>query len=164
MNEWDQRHRESRVDEPIPLVVEFAGNLVPGKALDLACGTGRNAIWLAQQGWDVTAVDSSSVAIQRVNTADLGIHTVLADLETDQLILMPAAWDLIVVSLYLQRDLFAKLGAALRPGGIAIVTTLLGEGRFRMRPGELLGCFPGWEVLHYRESVIAEFVGRYLHG
>ena len=50
-------------DEPHPLLVDFASKLRPGRALDVACGPGRHAIWLAQRGWHVTAVDSSSTAI-----------------------------------------------------------------------------------------------------
>ena len=50
--------------DPHPLLVEAASKLTPGRALDLACGTGRNALWLAQHGWDVTAVDASPTAIE----------------------------------------------------------------------------------------------------
>ena len=143
---------------PVALVVEFASKLTPGRALDLACGRGRNALWLAEQGWDVTAVDSSPFAIEGLEHSQ--IRTVLADLEKHEFPLQPAAWDLIVVSRYLQLDLFAQLGPALCPGGLAIVITLMGEGRFRLQPGELKACFAGWEILHYRESDVAEFVGR----
>jgi 2-polyprenyl-3-methyl-5-hydroxy-6-metoxy-1,4-benzoquinol methylase len=45
--------------DPRPFVEEIACKLPPGRALDLACGNGRNAIWLAEQGWDVTAVDQA---------------------------------------------------------------------------------------------------------
>ena len=160
--EWDERHLQSGRSEPVPLLVEVAGKLAPGKALDLACGTGRNAIWLAQQGWDVTAVDFSPVAIGllRPEARGLAVRSVLADLEADEFVLEPRSWDLILISCYLQGDLFARLGPALRPGGVLIVITLLGEGRFRLKPGELLACFPAWEVLHYREADFAEFVGR----
>jgi 2-polyprenyl-3-methyl-5-hydroxy-6-metoxy-1,4-benzoquinol methylase len=69
-NRWEERyHVRERPEEdfataPTPLVVETASRVTPGRALDLACGTGRNAIWLAQNGWKVTAVDSSPTAIE----------------------------------------------------------------------------------------------------
>jgi 2-polyprenyl-3-methyl-5-hydroxy-6-metoxy-1,4-benzoquinol methylase len=67
---WDQRYRSKErssedFDAPAtPLIIETAKQLKPGKALDLACGTGRNALWLAKHGWSVTAVDASSAAIE----------------------------------------------------------------------------------------------------
>ena len=159
VTDWDERHRNAAPSEPDPLLVEFASALAPGGALDLACGTGRNTVWLAKRGWEVTAVDSSRVAIETVAAASPATHTVLADLERNEFKLEPEAWDLIVVTLYLQRDLFARLHGALRPGGIAIVTCLTGDGRFRVAPGELVSFFPNWRVLHYSESDIARFVG-----
>jgi SAM-dependent methyltransferase len=161
-SEWDERHLNADRAEPLPLVVEFAQRLAPGKALDLACGTGRHALWLAQHGWEVTAVDSSPVAIGllRQEARGLPVRAVLADLEKGEFPLTPAAWDLIVVTYYLQRDLLAQLGPALTPGGLVIAVTLMGEGRFRAKPGELRACLHGWEVLHYRETTVAEFVGQ----
>jgi tellurite methyltransferase len=135
---------------PSPLLVETAGKLKPGRALDLACGTGRNAIWLAEQGWQVTAVDRSPITIPTVDT-----H--VADLEKHEFPIGKARWDLIVVCLYLQRDLFKHIKRGLRPGGIAIVIVHLIEpgheqSRFSVQPGELAKYFEGWEVLHYYEG------------
>ena len=65
IEDWNQRYRsgEQVFENPAPLVVQFAGGLTPGRALDLAAGAGRNALYLAEHGWDVTAVDGSPVAI-----------------------------------------------------------------------------------------------------
>jgi len=135
---------------PSPLLVETASKLKPGQALDLACGNGSNAIWLAEHGWQVTAVDRSPVAIPAVDTR-------VADLEKHEFQIDEASWDLIVVSLYLQRDLFEPVKRGLKPGGIALVIVLLmepghEESRFSVQPGELAKYFEGWEILHYRES------------
>src|SRR5437868_2094340 len=100
--------------DPTPLLVETAAKLKPGRALDLACGKGRNAIWLAEHGWRVTAVDRSSGAIP-------GVDTHVADLEKHEFQIVEAAWDLIVVSYYLQRDLFERIKRGIAPGGIALV-------------------------------------------
>ena len=65
MTDWDQRYREREheIDEPNPLLTNFAEQIAPGSVLDLACGTGRHTIWLAEHRWTVTAVDSSRVAL-----------------------------------------------------------------------------------------------------
>ena len=68
------------------LLAEHAGDLKPGRALDLGCGSGANAIWLAQRGWQVTAVDFSEVAIEKgkVQAADkqVGVEYVVSDVTT----------------------------------------------------------------------------------
>ena len=68
-----------------------------------------------------------------------------------------ASWDLIVVSLYLQRDLFESIKRGLKPGGVALVIVLLMEpgherSLFRAQPGELAKYFEGWEISHYYEG------------
>ncbi|MHB8220691.1 MAG: class I SAM-dependent methyltransferase [Acidimicrobiales bacterium] len=67
-NGWDERYRTSDLvwsAEPNVFVADVVTNLTAGRALDLACGEGRNARWLAARGWEVTAVDFSSVAIDK---------------------------------------------------------------------------------------------------
>jgi len=71
---WDERYRtRPRLwsGKPNPQLVREAGGLRPGKALDLGCGEGADAIWLAQQGWSVTAVDVSAVALERAHSHEL---------------------------------------------------------------------------------------------
>jgi len=66
--EWDRRYGVSELlwtGEPNRFLVSEAAGLGPGRALDLACGEGRNAVWLARQGWQVTAVDFSAVALEK---------------------------------------------------------------------------------------------------
>ena len=66
--QWDDRYSESDMvwsAEPNAFVVTLTSDLTPGAALDVAAGEGRNALWLAEQGWQVTAVDFSSVAVER---------------------------------------------------------------------------------------------------
>jgi SAM-dependent methyltransferase len=135
---------------PSPLLVDTAGKLKPGRALDLACGTGSNAIWLAEHGWQVTAVDRSPITIPAVDT-----H--VADLEKHEFPIGESAWDLIVVCLYLQRDLFESIKQGIKRGGVALVIVLLMEpgherSRFSLQPGELAKYFEGWEILHYYEG------------
>jgi SAM-dependent methyltransferase len=161
LQDWDQRHREESRDKPslpIPFITEIVHPLKPGKALDLACGTGRHALWLARESWSVTAVDGSSAAIGILNQqkGDVSIETRIADLEQHEYSIIPDAWDLIVISLYLQRDLFEPAKLGVKPGGALIAITLLSEEvelrPHRLRPGELKSYFAGWEILNYSEE------------
>jgi tellurite methyltransferase len=135
---------------PRSFVEEIAASLPPRRALDLACGDGRNAIWLAERGWQVTAVDRAPTFTYP------GIEVITADLEQHQFTVAPGTWDLIVMSYYLQRDLFEPTLRGLKPGGVAILIVLLFEpgregSRFRLHPGELRTFFQDQDVLDYRE-------------
>jgi tellurite methyltransferase len=138
-----------------------------GRALDVACGDGRNAGYLAQLGFVVDAVDVSDVAIDALRAAavarGLAVHPRRLDLEQGGL---PGAdYDVIVQINYLQRDLLGDLAGALRPGGLLILETFtqadleaLGnhvESRFLLAAGELPAAFPELEVIHHREAVVA---------
>jgi 2-polyprenyl-3-methyl-5-hydroxy-6-metoxy-1,4-benzoquinol methylase len=83
---WDEKYREKPLlwsAEPNRFVVADLADLAPGTALDLGCGEGRNAVWLADRGWEVTAVDYSSVAIERARERSAKAHVevewILAD-------------------------------------------------------------------------------------
>ena len=158
LREWDQRYRsgEAAFDTPVPLVAQIAADLPPGRALDVACGAGRNAIYLAQLGWHVSAVDGSPAALNtlRQRAGALPIETALIDLEREAFPMPTDTYDLIVDSYFLQRDLFPAMMRALRPGGVLIAIVHLGEqaGPRRAVAGELRSIFEGWQVLHYYEG------------
>jgi SAM-dependent methyltransferase len=137
---------------PVPLLGAIANTLPPGRALDLACGRGRNALWLAQQGWTVTAVDAEIASLK-----DQPITAIAADLEAGEYQIEEAAWDLIVISYYLQRDLFEPAKAGLKPGGIILAIVLTSEPGedpkpHQLRPGELAHYFADCEILHHYEG------------
>ncbi len=127
---WDERY--SGMDwptEPDALLVELVSTLEPGRAIDLGCGPGRNAIWLARQGWQVTGVDASAVGLaqakERAAREELSLEPVQADL----LSYVPpqASFDLVVVAnLHFapeERGLFfSRAVAAVAPGGHLFVT------------------------------------------
>jgi tellurite methyltransferase len=156
---WEQRYRSAareNDDAATPLVVELGEKLAPGKAVDLACGTGRNALYLAARGWSVMAVDGSQTAIdvlrQRATVRGLDVQSGVADLAAADFKPAQDAFDLVLIAYYLQRDLFAKVKAAVRPGGVvaAIVhTPEPGEpwSKKRARPGELWSFFDEWKIL-----------------
>jgi len=184
IRDWDKRYRlgEHAASDlhagPTPLVVNTASGLRPGKALDLACGAGRNAIWLAEHSWEVTAVDGAPSAIEilqaRARERSLKIEAVVADLENDEFKIEPSRWDLVLMCYYLQRNLFEPAKRGVAPGGVLIAIVHMNEpgeadGPFRLRPGQLAQYFAGWEILHLREGkaddpahqrAVAEIVAR----
>ena len=139
--------------DPSPLLVEIAGLLPPGRALDLACGTGRHALHLARLGWQVTAVDIEPEAIRQLRAAEpnLAIDARVADLAKHEFVIEPNAYDLICDFHYLQRDLFPQIREGVRPGG-AVAAAIHLTGRFALESGELRSLFAGWKILYYSES------------
>ncbi len=181
---WDQRYRtRERLSqdfeaEATPLLIQTVKQLRPGAALDLACGTGRNAIWLAKQGWQVAAVDGSPVAIEalreQAGRSGLNIEAQSADLQKNEFQIEPARWDLIAVCYYLQRDLIENAKQGLREGGLLLVIVHIVEPGAeptptRMKLGELRTYFKDWDILHDYEGAsrdaahqrpVAEIVAR----
>jgi SAM-dependent methyltransferase len=165
---WDERYRSAlRAAEDLeapatPLVVSAAERMHPGKALDLACGAGRNALWLVEHGWSVTAVDGASAAIEtlrdRASARGVAIDARVADLEKGEYEIEPSGWDLVMIAYYLQRDLFEPVKRGVVPGGHVLAIVHLAEpgeapGRFSLQPGELKAYFQDWEILHEYEGV-----------
>jgi tellurite methyltransferase len=164
IEQWNQRYRagEQLFDEPSPLVTRFSGELKPSRALDLACGPGRNSLYLAEQGWHVTAVDGSALAIEilreRAARRNLAIDIRVSDLEQGPFAIEPGAYELICDCYYLQRSLIPKMQAGVRPGGLVIAIVHLADADqpqgtpTRAQPGELRRYFEGWKILHAYEG------------
>jgi len=165
---WDEHYADAANLEsaPEPLLVQVADLLPAGKALDLACGAGRNALYLAGLGWRVTAVDRSAAALRRLRErADaLEIEIRQADLGRGEFPLAPDSYDLICDILYLQRSLFSCIRAGIRPGGIFAAALLLRQpghnSPFRLAPGELRQEFESWKILYYSEAGAARILAR----
>ena len=133
----------------------------PGTALDVACGAGRNAVWLAERGWRVTAVDFASVALDRARELAASRRIAVDWIEADVLAWSPPArhYDLVTM-LYLQlpeaerRETLRRAAEAVRPGG-----TLLVVGH------DLLNLTEGWggpskaDVLFTPEDIVADLAG-----
>ena len=140
---WDERYAASELvwsAEPNRFVAEVCAGLSPGRALDLAAGEGRNAIWLAQHGWTVTAADFSQVGLDKGRrlASHAGVEDRVAWLVADATTTdWPPEHDLVVVA-YLQlvesdrREAARRAFAALQPGGrfvwVAHDSTNLAEG------------------------------------
>src|SRR6185369_12574001 len=140
VRDWDKRYRlreHAACDleaGPTPLLIETATALKPGRALDLACGAGRNAMWLAERGWEVTAVDGAQTAIEILRSRALDQHlkidAIVADLEKSEFDIGALRWDLVAKLYYLQRNLIEPAKRGVAPGGILISIVHLNE------PGE----------------------------
>jgi tellurite methyltransferase len=162
LEEWDQRYRtrDEIDDEPAKLVIDAVRDLPPGRALDLACGAGRNAVWLARNGWDVVAIDGSSEAIRLVHGHDVRVDARVVDFETGApLPFEDESFDAVLILYYLHRPLFAEAKRVLRRGGI-LVTAVRTQGRYAIHPGELASVFEGWEVVYSNDGEIGELVVR----
>jgi SAM-dependent methyltransferase len=149
-----------------------------GRALDVACGHGRNALWLAARGFDTTAVDRDAATVAaldaRARREGLPLTARAMDLEVEGARLGDDAYDVIVVVHYLHRPLFPALLAALRPGGVMVYETFTvaqaARGRptnpaFLLAPGELARLVAPLEILAAREGdyegrMVSSVVGR----
>lgn len=135
-----------------------------GRALDVACGSGRNALLLARLGFRVDAIDFSLNALMRARAAAhreaLPLRLIQADLESFPL--RAEHYDLIVQIRYLQRSLYRTLKQALRPGGHLVIETFLLEQRelghptdpsFLLEHDELRDAFADLEIIRYEEGL-----------
>jgi len=162
---WEARYAQTSAPARRPAsVLRRAAFLLPpkGDALDLACGLGGNALFLAQRGLRVTAWDYAPSAIvelgKAADRAGLSIRAEVRDVVAQPP--MPASFDVICVSYFLQRELAPALSAALRPGGLIFYETFAREAvstqgpanpAYRLAPNELLELFSDLRVLEYRE-------------
>lgn len=147
-----------------PFLARHIDQLPKGRALDLAAGSGRNAVFLADHGFEVDAIDISA---ERLQVRHPRIRTIEADLETYDLGV--ERYDVVVNFYYLQRSL--KIREALKPGGVVVFETfLVGHPNgprnlaYYLQPGELREMFSGLDVLHYTEADVASLVARRASG
>ena len=185
---WNQKFRSGShaAIEPDPFLVSAYGDYVEPligtgrgcRALDLAGGTGRHALFLAAQGWQVTLLDVSEVGLQRAykEAVQRGVSIELRNEAAADANLGRGEFDLILVFFFLERELFPAIREALKPGGLLIYKTYTREhprlsgGRGPQHPmhllerNELLRAFNSLEILFYRETVVdkgvAELVAR----
>ena len=154
------------IGEPSPWVVRFAGLMAPGaRVLDLACGHGRHARWLAARGLQVEAADRDASALARLAGVS-GVTALEVDLEAGPWPFAGHTHDALVVTNYLFRPRFEQMLAVLREGGVLIYETFMvgneiyGRPRntdFLLQPNELLERLgPGFSVLAFEQGVLGE--------
>ena len=169
---WDLKYREREFDPSqgaSTILKKFLRFFPRGKALDLASGEGRNALFLAEHGFDVEAVDISKTALSRAEKSGLSrgvrIKTVTADL--DALVIPKDEYDLILDFYFLDRRLISKIKRGLKKDGMVVFETYTTDQRDRaaggpsktkylLKPNELLRLFRGFHILFYREGIFRE--------
>jgi tellurite methyltransferase len=168
---WDARYRESGGallfgPDAAPLLARAARWLPRrGRALDLACGEGQDAVWLAARGLEVTGLDVSPVAIARARALarqrGVRLRARVADLARRGL--RRGWYDVVTCFHFLDRRLVGAIAAALRPGGVVVVEIATVRNlrrhprpgrRYCLEPGELAGWFPGFAALWSREGLM----------
>lgn len=185
-NKWDTRYREGAYSgrpHPAAIVAEYASRIPdPGRAtavdgpraLDLACGAGRNALYLAGLGYRVDALDVSSEALARGKQAarETGLSASVSWIGHDLDHGLPGDipdYDLIIIVRYLDLSLVEAAAGRLRPGGHLLCEMHLESDEpvagprnpaFRARPGELRRAAGGLEIVEYREGIIRDPDGR----
>ena len=169
---WEERYRDRKFDlnqKASSILKKYIHLLPRGRALDLAAGEGRNAVFLAEHGFEVEAVDISRVALSRVRKLAIArgvkIRTIVADLETYPI--PKALFDLILDFNFLDRRLIPRIKRGLKKGGKVVFETYLMEQKslglegpanpkYLLKPNELLRLFKEFRVLFYREGIFKE--------
>lgn len=160
---WNQKHLEHPMPQtPSDLLIHFLPLLVSKpskKALDLACGNGRNAKFLAQNGFVCDAIDISKVALAMCENIE-GVSTFCQDL--DHFRPLPSSYDVVLNFYFLNRDLLPLLAKALKPKGIFLLETFIrgdnGENSSKIADekilyqGELESIFLDFHILHRQIS------------
>lgn len=162
---WEARYADlPRLPPPSEFLVRHAAEF-HGRVLDVACGSGRNAVYLARRGIAVEAIDQAHTGLRqlqrRAAEERLDVQAVQADLTCYPLPV--GRYDGVLQVRYLQRDLFPALIAALRPGGVLLIETFLVDQRelghprnpaFLLERGELRASFRQLRTLAYEEGLL----------
>jgi tellurite methyltransferase len=174
-DKWDRKHAERGAPgEPSPWLLSL-DPLLPrrGRALDVAGGAGRNAVWLARRGLDVTLVDVSPVGLAIARAQGAPLTTLALDLEREPL--PPGPFDVVLCFHFLDRRVWRELPLRLAPGGLLVVCHPTRENLARhahpsadylLEPGELPRLLASVETVVYEEGWLdegrheARFVGR----
>lgn len=167
---WDRKYETEAYifgKEPVEFLKEHIDILPRGRVLDIAMGEGRNAVFLAKNGYEVDGCDISEIAVRKAvalaKEHNVTIHAFVADLETYQL--PKDTYDVIACFYYLQRDLIPRMKEALKPGGMIIYETYTIENWERgfegpknkdylLKPNELLDLFKDLKIIYYRELIL----------
>jgi len=158
--------------EPNAFLTRMVSDRKPGRALDIGMGQGRNALWLAARGWDVTGIDVSDegLAQARAEASRRGLRLKAERVGYSEFEYGEGQWDLIVLCYFLPRELPARIWKALKPGGLVVVEAFHADTAYvRLLPGgfgdnELMGLFSEYRTLHYEDVEAAAEWGGALSG
>jgi len=150
---WDAKYREKTIHtDPSGILTRYWHLASSGKALDIACGGGRNSLFLAQNGFDVDAVDISTVATDHLAGRHPHIRVICQDLDTWKIPIN--RYDLIVNIRFLDRHLFPQIQKGLKIGGLLVFESFLnGEiDKYCLKTNELLHVFDDFRIIYYEEK------------
>lgn len=150
---WDVRYMKDLGDSYPSTIVKKYWQLASGKnALDIACGNGRNSLFLAEKGFTVDAVDISTVATDHLTGRHSRIHAIRQDIDTWNI--APHQYDLIVDIRFLDRRLFPMIKRGLKAGGVLIFESFIGreEQAYCLIQNELLRVFQPLRIIFYEEK------------
>ncbi|WP_457747437.1 class I SAM-dependent methyltransferase [Sulfurimonas sp.] len=155
---WNRRYKEKPFRNYVePIIAKYIDEADVGYALDIACGQGRNTHFLAENGFEVDAVDLSDYALSCVKDME-NVHKIEVDL--DEYDLEKNRYNLIVNMNYLNRKFYHQIKEALKPNGVLIFETfIIAHGDFDnpsnpeylLRKNELLHAFIGMDIIYYEE-------------
>lgn len=161
---WDKKYQEDRYlfgKEAIPFLAAHVNLLPKGRALDLAMGEGRNGVFLAARGFQVTGLDISARGLEKAQrlAKEQGVTLETQVVDLDSVELEREAYEVILCTYYLQRNLFPQIKNALKPGGMAVVETYtLDHLKYRpdfnrtylIEQNELLDLFRDFKIIRYQ--------------
>jgi SAM-dependent methyltransferase len=180
LRKWDERYRAGAYQgrkHPTALLADLVRDprMAPqhGRALDVACGTGRNAVFLAEHGFDVDAIDVSEIGLERARAAaavrGVAVRWIGGDLDRGlDAHVSTARYDLIVLVRYVNMALIPELVSRLADNGLLVIEEHLAStadvagpsAKFRLAPNALLAAAAGLRVLLYREGIVEDPDGR----
>ena len=148
---WDSRYlKNSGGQTPSDILSGYLSFIPKGRALDIACGNGRNTKILVQEGFRVDAVDISNVALSQLPDNDTRINKMCRDMDTWQI--PQNRYHLVINIRFLDRRLFPMIKKSLRPGGVLIFESFVGTERdYCLNPNELLHAFNDFRIVYYEE-------------
>jgi len=144
---------------PNAFLVKMIEGLKPGRALDVAMGQGRNAVYLATKGWDVTGYDLSETGIAAARSAaeKAGVHINAVRSSHQTFDFGHDSWDLIVMTYtladYEDASFLRRVRESLKPGGIVVVELMATPGIGKGPANALLHSFLDLRVIHYEDKV-----------
>jgi tellurite methyltransferase len=165
-NKWNQRYAEDSYhkNNPVTLLENWLPQLPVGRALDVACGAGRNALHLAQAGYQVDAIDISAEGLNqaRQKAEHRGLNINWIEHDFDRAFQFDTDYDLVIVMWYVNLALITRLCGCLAAGGYLLCEEhlitdqqVIGPGslNFRVAPGDLREAVSGLDILLYEESI-----------
>lgn len=173
-DKWDERYRDgayAQRTQPSAFLTSWMERIPLGYALDVACGAGRNALYLAAQGFEVDAVDISGEALERArDTAQgLGLSVNWLQHDLDNPLTLDRSYQLILIFRYVNLSLVRRLTANLAPGGYLVCeqhlvteADVIGPTHpsYRVKSGDLLGVVQPLQIHHFEEALVPDPDGR----